>query len=163
MTATLVLVLAGTLLATTPAPTPAPKPAPPAGFTGTWRLDVAGSEMGKSRKPPRSREERITEDGAWVQIRSLTVRATGDTLLLDYRYRTDGEATNQVMGQDVRTRGHREGGALRFESEAQLMLFKFEVSERWSVSPDGARLTMERTSKSPLGKEQQRLLFRRER
>lgn len=161
MTTVLALVLAGTMLATTPVP--ALVPPPPRGFTGTWRLDVAGSELGKARKAPRSREDRITEEGAWVAVRSLTVRASGDTLLLDYRYRTDGEATNQVMGQDVRTRGRRDGGALRFESEAQLMLFKFEVSERWSVTPDGARLTMERTSNSPLGKERQRLLFRRSR
>jgi len=145
----------------------APKPAPPAApalsarFAGTWRLDTARSEMGK--RLPRSREDRMSEQGAWISVRSLTVRAGGDTMRLDYRYRTDGDAVNRILGQDVKTRGRREGGALAFDSEAQLALFKFTVNERWSLSADGATLTQERVSHSPMGDDRQRLVFRRER
>lgn len=141
-------------------PTAPPGQSPIPRYSGLWRLDTLKSEMGK--RLPRSREDRMSEQGQWITVRSVTVRAGGDTMKLDYRYRMDGgEAVNRVLGQDVKTRGRREGAALRFDSEAQLALFKFTVSERWSLSPDGGTLTQERTSKGPLGDDKQRLVFRR--
>ena len=130
-----------------------------ASYSGQWRLDLARSDMGK--RLPKSREDLITEQGPWLSVRSVSIRSAGDTLQLDYRYRTDGESVNNLRGQDIRTRGRREGGALRFDSEAQFAVFKLEVNERWVLSADGATLTQERTSRSPLGAEKQRLVFRR--
>jgi hypothetical protein len=141
---------------------PAPAPAPARGrYTGTWRLDVPASDFGKRGRVPVSREDRIHEDSLWVSVRSLSVRGGGDTLLLEYRYRTDGEAVNRLRGQEIRTRGRRESGTLWFDSEAEFFVVKLEVKEHWSLSADGTALTQERTSKSPLGEERQRLLFRR--
>ncbi len=143
-----------------PAATSAPT-AELARFAGTWRLDVPASDFGKRGRVPRSREERIRDEGAWLSVRSLTVRGDGDTLLLEYRYRTDGEVVNLMRGQEIRTRGRRDGAAVRFESEATFLMVKLHVTERWSVSADGTTLTEERTSKSPLGAERQKLVFRR--
>jgi hypothetical protein len=140
---------------------PAPPPAAAPAWAGMWRLDVAGSAMGRGPRVPRWREDRVAEDGAWLAVEMTSVRASGDTVRLAYRYRTDGEAVNRMLGQDIRTRGRLEDGALLFESETQLALFKFEVRERWTLSADGAAMTQERTSRSPLGEERQRLLFRR--
>lgn len=128
-------------------------------LSGRWVLATAKSEMGK--RLPRSREDLMDEKGPWLHIQSTSVRASGDTLRLDYRYRTDGESVNRVLGQDVRTSGRRMGGTLRFQSESQLALFKFTVAERWTLSPDGGTLTQERTSHSPIGDEKQRLVFTR--
>ena len=159
--------LAGTVVR---AATAAPKPAAPrvsadtslaARLAGTWRLDIAASELGKGPRVPKWREDRIARDGDWLAVNVTSVRASGDTVRLDFRYHTAGEAVNRVSGQEVRTRGKREGGRLALESTAQLALFKFEVSERWSVSADGATLTQERTSRSPMGEESQRLVMRR--
>jgi hypothetical protein len=132
-----------------------------AAFAGTWRLDVPASDFGRRGRVPRSREEIIRHEGAWLSVRSLTVRGDGDTLLLEYRYRSDGDATNLMRGQEIRTRGRRDGAAVRFASEATFLLVKLQVDERWSVSADGATLTEERTSRSPLGDERQKLVFRR--
>ena len=152
------------------ATTAAPKPAAPratadtslvARLAGTWRLDVAASELGKGPRVPKWREDRIVRDGDWIAVKVMSVRTSGDTVRIDFRYHTAGEAVNRLAGQEVRTRGKREGGKLALESEAQLALFKFEVSERWSVSADGATLTQERTSRSPMGEESQRLVMRR--
>ena len=115
--------------------------------------------MGK--RLPRSREDVMDEQGAWLHVVSTSIRASGDTMHLDYRYRTDGEAVNRVLGQEVRTKGRRMGSTLRFESESQLALFKLSVGERWTLSPDGVTLTQERTSRSPIGDEKQKLVFRR--
>jgi len=117
--------------------------------------------MGRGPRVPRWREDRIAEDGAWLAVDMTSVRASGDTVRLAYRYRTDGEAVNRMLGQDIRTRGRLDGRALVLESETQLALFRFEVRERWTLSDDGTTMTQERTSRSPMGEERQRLLFRR--
>jgi len=151
------------LSAGAPAPPPAPQPVATGllAFAGTWRLDIPASDFGKRGRVPRTREEHIRPESTWLSVRSLTVRAGGDTLLLEYRYRTDGEAVNTMRGQEIHTRGRRDGAAVRFASEATLLMVKLRVAERWSVSPDGGTLTEERTSKSPLGEERQTLVFRR--
>lgn len=129
------------------------------GFAGRWQLAVANSDFGKSSKVPLMREDDITLDGGWLGIRSLTVREPGDTLRLTYRYRTDGDAVNTVMGQEVKTRGRRAGATQHFVSEARLFIISVTVTEQWTLSGDGARLTMVRESRSPLGSERQRLVF----
>lgn len=154
------LVVLALLIASTPSAAEAPASGL-APFAGSWRLDVPASDFGKRGRVPRSREERIQVEGAWLSVRSLSIRAAGDTLLLEYRYRTDGDAVNLMRGQEIRTRGRREGAAVRFASETQMLMIKLQVNERWSVSADGATLTEERTSKSPFGEERQRLVFRR--
>jgi hypothetical protein len=155
---------AAALLAAAGPSVPPPPQAPATGlaaFAGSWRLDIPASDFGKRGRVPRSREEHLRPEGVWLSVRSLTVRADGDTLLLEYRYRTDGDAVNTMRGQEIRTRGRRDGAAVRFASEATFLMVKVQVDERWSVSPDGATLTEERTSKSPLGQERQTLVFRR--
>jgi len=140
---------------------PAP-PAPPASFTGHWKLDVAASLHGGARIP-RLRTEDISEDGAWIAVHEVIVRDDDDTTTLDYRYRTDGESVNKVAGQEVRTKGSREGAALRFESVAKILMLDVKQVERWSLADSAATLTMERDSHTPLGQQQQRLVFRRTR
>jgi len=156
--------------AAAPAATKAPKAVAPAAaadtslaarLAGTWRLDVAASTLGKGPRVPTWREDRIVREGDWLAVNMTSVRTSGDTVRIDFRYNTAGEAVNRMAGQEVRTRGRRDGGRLALESEAQLALFKFEVSERWSLSDDGATLNQDRTSRSPMGEEQQRLVFRK--
>jgi hypothetical protein len=79
---------------------PAPVAAAPAPTTaGRWNLIPAASVFGGSRKPPRARTDVISTrrpvgDGALGHV------ARGaDSLVMDYRYRTDGEAVNKVMGR----------------------------------------------------------------
>ncbi len=151
--------LAALLLVCAPLMAQAASAAP--GFTGRWVLDLPASDFGKGHKPPRAREDQVVLAGVWVDVHSLTVRASGDTSRLDYRYRTDGDAVNKLMGQEMRTHGRLDGTALRFESVAQVFMMKLGVNERWSLSADGGSLTIERDSDSPLGKEHQRLVFRR--
>jgi len=135
-------------------------PAPPASFTGHWKLDVAASAHGGARVP-RLRTEDIVEDGAWTSVHEVIVRDDDDTTSLDYRYRTDGESVNKVAGQEVRTKGSREGAALKFESVAKILMLDVKQVERWSLADSAATLTMERDSRTPLGQQQQRLVFRR--
>jgi len=149
----------------TPAPAPAPATARLASapnFAGRWRLDLARSEFGKSRRVPVSREDVIVLDGRWLSVKSVTVRAGDDTLRMEYRYRTNGDAVNTIMGQTVKTRGHRAGGRQHFDSGAKLLMISVLVAEHWTLSADGQTLTIVRESRSPLGNEKQVLCFTRQ-
>ncbi len=128
-------------------------------FAGHWRLDVARSEHGKSRRVPKTREDVITADGAWLSVKSVSVREGNDTLRLDYRYRIDGDAMNTVMGQEVKTRGRFSDGVLQLDSEAKFLMVSLFVNEHWVLSADGRSLIIERTSRSPLGDDRQKLVF----
>jgi len=154
------LLAAGAVVQASPRATTT-RPAPKASYSGRWALDLAASDLGKRARVPRTRTDELREDGAWMHVRSVSVRDDGDTLRLIYSYREDGEAVNTVAGQDVRTRGRRERDLLRFESVATVMLMQIRQVERWSLSPDRNTFTIARETRSPLGNDVQRLLFRR--
>jgi hypothetical protein len=156
------IALAGLIVGLSVLPCSAAVPAPAAGFSGRWELVAAHSEVAKGRKLPRGRVDTIVHAGPHVSVDSRSLRADGDSLALSFRYRTDGMATNKVMGQDIRTLGHREGEALVFESSAKVLLLELKVHERWTL-PHADTLVMARITDSPMGKEQQRLVFARTR
>lgn len=139
----------------------ASRPAPT--YAGRWSLLPSASVFGGTRKPPRSRVDVLSLDGPWVNVHSVTQRDGGDSLVMDFRYRTDGEAVNKVMGQDMRTVGRREGASLCFDSQARVLMLEVKVAECWTLSAAGDSLIMRRDSDSPLGREHQRLVFGRAR
>ena len=169
--AAMLLALAAPVSAASPAASPAPSaanarkaaPAHP-DFTGRWRLCVQGSEYaGAIGARPRERRDEIVMRGDTLSEHSFTVREGGDTLQLRYRYATDGrEVTNEVAGSDVRSTARWDANALVIESHASMLLLDVSVRERWTLSPDGRTLVMERVSKLPVGSSRQRLVFARE-
>lgn len=136
----------------------------PVDFSGSWRLDIARSDLGgPSRPKPRERVDRIVQRGAELADSSVTVRASGDTLALGYTYRLDRrEAVNRVAGQEVRTTARWQGAVLRLESHARLLLLEIVVVERWMLGAKGRELVMERDSRLPIGSSHQRLVFLRD-
>lgn len=130
---------------------------------GRWQLIPSASVLGGTRKPPRSRLDVLTFDGPWLTVHSVTQRDGGDSLVMDFRYRTDGEAVNKVMGQDIRTVGRRDGSALCFDSQARVLMLEVKVAECWALSAGGDSLIMRRDTDSPMGREHQRLVFGRAR
>src|SRR5262249_29988869 len=130
-------------------------------FAGRWTLDVAASDFGKSKRVPRSRTDEIREDSGWVAVHEVSVRGDADTLRVDFRYRPEGEAVNPATGQEVRTRGHREGGQLRFESVTKFLMLEIRQTEKWKLSAEGKTLTLDRETDSPLGHDNQKLVLRR--
>lgn len=130
-------------------------------FTGEWTLDIAHSQFGGASHAAKARVDRIVHKDPQLLVRSLTVRPAGDSLALEYRYKTNGEAVNSAMGQDVRTTGRWSGPALLFESHAKMLMMDLSVTERWSLSADGRNLTEARASKGPMGEVKQVLVFTR--
>ena len=129
------------------------------GFDGRWVLDTRRSEFGSRQSVLRAREDAVVTDGEKLLVRSQYVRANGDTTNLGYSYRADGEASNSMAGQLVRTTGRHVGRALEFVSVVKFLLVELRVNERWSLAAGGDTLVMERTSHSPLGNQHQVLYF----
>ena len=128
-------------------------------FSGEWHLDVAHSQFGGDSHAAKARVDRIVHKDPQLFVRSLTVRPAGDSLALAYRYKTNGEASNNELGQDVHTTGRWIGAALLLESHAKMLMIDLSVSERWSLSADGRTLTEARASKGPMGEVKQVLVF----
>ena len=160
-----VLLAASLLLASAPV-TAAPKPSPPApapleGYDGRWLLDARRSDFGGPQSALRWREDQMTCRGEQVTVHSRYVRAGGDSVSLDYTYRADGEATNDLRGQAVKTRGRHSGRALEFVSTIKFLVAEIRSEERWWLAGTGDTLIREIAAHSPLGNQHQMLYFGR--
>ena len=101
------------------------KPAPPPVFTGTWR-----------GHPPESLVLAIDHREPEVKVRNGAV---------SYTYTTDSSETcNVVDGEMVCSRGHWDGPFLQIDSTVKGEKGDVSLRERWSLSPDGGSLTIQR-------------------
>ena len=131
-------------------------------FSGTWRLDVAHSQLGKLPGQPRARTDVIEHREPEIrQTLFLDNVSRMDTTV--YRYTTDGKPTvNRVDGKDIRSTVWWEGNRLRLESKTKLLVIDVSLKERWNLSADGKKLTMTRRVESQLMKGDQILVFERQ-
>jgi hypothetical protein len=160
MNAALAVLLAATLASSAVPLRPGQvRTSPLRGFDGRWVLDAGRSEFGGAQSVLRSREDHVVTEGERLFVRTRSVRASGDTSSLDYVYRADGEASNTLRGQLVRTRGRHVGRSLEFVSVIKFMMMDLRAEERWSLAAAGDSLFIERTAHSPLGTQRQRLYF----
>ena len=156
------------LLGATPSARAAGRPAPGSASTlrhsvlGSWRLDVAHSDFGpNASSKPRQRIDRWDRVGEVIHVHSVTVQAHGDTLRLDWDVRSDGgRVVNTMMGVPVATVGRDEDGVLHIVFSAGGGFGSIVTDERWTVSADGATLTLERVTRGPAGAFHQRYVFR---
>lgn len=128
-------------------------------FTGTWKLDLARSELGKFPGQPKARTDVIEHrDPQLRQTLHLEHATRRDTTV--YRYTTDStRAVNAVDGRDIEARVWWEGATLRLDSKTRMAMFEMWLKERWTLSADGKTLTMMRRVKYPMGEGDQRLVF----
>ncbi len=129
-------------------------------FSGTWELDVAGSDFGSLAAPDRQTWV-LEHDEPKLVLRSSTRSAQGD-LTSRRVYTTDGqENRNQVMIWEWRSTSRWEGNELVtatfYEMQGELVW----MQERWRLSEDRGTLTASRRVKSNRGLAEQRLVYRR--
>ena len=135
----------------------------PASFTGTWERDKTRSDplmrRGQSvdadvtlvieQSPPTVSIKRIVTMGADRAVRQLT-------------YTTDGKENKNVnpRGSEVKTRSQWDGGRLvtkgRQSLDSPLGPTEADLSEVWTLSPDGRTLTIESTTTVPVAGEARR-------
>ncbi len=165
------LVLAAVLLAAlsvtaadahhTAAPTATPATTERPDFSGTWKLDYTKSKMGELPGRPHSRTDVIEHDGGKIrQVLYLDHGTSKDTTT--YRYLADSSlCVNQVGDKEISSRVWWQGRSLQVHSKAKLLVFDLSLSERWVMSADRTTLAMTRHVKTPMGEDDQRLIFTR--
>ncbi len=119
-------------------------------FSGTWKLNVEKSDFGPL-PPPASRTDVITQSDAQVKDAVKSVGPDGD-MDLNLVYNLDGTmSVSQFRGSDVKSTAKWDGAALAVESKLNIQEQDIGISSRWTLSADGATLTMASHFTSPMG------------
>jgi hypothetical protein len=115
------------------------------GFSGRWKLDFSKSRIGKEKEVPKEVIADISYAKPELRVRLSKTYKAGLNVA-DFRYFTDGEvSTNVAEGlhwKSVQVRGA--GKDLLMEQSAKFLLFTIDVNDRWTLSPDGKQLTIDR-------------------
>ena len=133
------------------------------GFSGKWTLDFSKSHIGKEKEVPREVVAEISYTKPELKVRLSKAYRAGLNVV-DYRYYTDGVvATNMAEGlhwKSIQVRGS--GKDLLMEQSAKFLLFTIDVNDRWTLSPDGKELTIDRAITSVPRNEKILYVFRRQ-
>jgi hypothetical protein len=131
-------------------------------LSGTWKLAMDRSDLGKFPGQPKARTDVIAHREPRLVQTLLLENASGpDTAV--YRYSTDGKPdTNFVAKATMVSWVWWSRDTLRVETKAKFFVMDLTLSERWSLSPDRKTLTIRRHIKYPLGEGPQLLVFDRQ-
>jgi hypothetical protein len=112
----------------------------PADFSGAWEAQIDASVF---RMPaPRALRMWIDHRGGDITQRVLTVFADGTERLADVRYRIGQRLEAQIGGQAAVVSARWDGATLVIESEVGPADPPLRLRDHWSMSADGATLTM---------------------
>jgi hypothetical protein len=125
-----VAVLAGTALA-------ADKP----NFSGEWSLNLDKSNLGPM-PPPTSMTRKVDHADPTMSMTQATVGSPQGDQTFTLKITTDGkESTNEMMGQQAKTKASWEGNALVINVAFEIGGTEIKLTEKWSLSDDGKTLT----------------------
>jgi hypothetical protein len=115
------------------------------GFSGKWKLNFSKSQIGKEKEVPKEVIAEISYARPELRVRLSKAYRAGMNVA-DFRYYTDGEvSTNVAEGlrwKSIQVKGT--GKDLLMEQSAKFLLFTIDVNDRWTLSPDGKQLTIDR-------------------
>jgi hypothetical protein len=133
------------------------------GFSGKWKLDFLKSHIGREKEVPSEVIAEISYSKPELKVRLSKAYRAGLNVA-DYRYYTDGEVANNVAEglrwKSIQVRGA--GKDLLMEQSAKFLLFTIDVNDRWTLSPDGKELTIDRAITSVPRNEKILYVFRRQ-
>jgi hypothetical protein len=123
-------------------------------FSGHWKLNAKESKLdGMEMQEDRTIDHKDPE--LTVSLKGVV---DGDEEESTSKYRTDGKETrNLIDGDPEFTKAHWDGDALAFDGQIISDTDTTEMHDRWTVSEDGKRLTMERKVK--VGFDERQLVF----
>jgi hypothetical protein len=128
-------------------------------FSGTWMLNLAGSDFGVLPAPQR----RVAVIEHQEPALRATMKQTANSVesVSELRYTTDGkECRNSSAFGELRTTVAWEGSALLLHTTGKARDgSEFRMDDRWALSADGRQLKMERSLSNSLGETHQRLVF----
>jgi len=79
------------------------------------------------------------------------------------KYSTDGkETTSSVGGNEIKTTAKWDGDDLAIAGKTQFNGANVTMNDRWSLSPDGKTLTIQRHVNSPMGETEQKIVLEKQ-
>ena len=137
---------------------------PPAtpNLSGTWVLDAAKSDFGPV-PPPDSRTDTIEDKEPSIKI---AVNQTGgpmgsSSFTLDLVADGKNVTTSTVMGNEAKSTAHWDGNSLVVNTQVGAQGNTATLASTYTLSADGATLTVVRTFSGPMGDAQQKLVFKK--
>ena len=132
----------------------------PRDLSGDWVLLPAASDFGKDG-PPRSMRVEVRQDSLALLVVSHLVNDAGEHTA-SARYALDGSENRNVnSGLTVVSRLAWHGDSCVVEARTRRFAMTIHISDRWSLSPDGTRLTLERNISALIGSRRMLLVFAR--
>ncbi len=119
-------------------------------FSGTWKMDADKSVFGPM-PPPTSLTAKIEhkDPDLSIETKASTAQGDQDTTM---KYSTDGkETTNQMMGNDVKSKATWDGKTLVITSNANFGGADVKLTNKYSLSDDGKTLTQALSISAPQG------------
>ena len=130
-------------------------------FSGNWKLNTAKSDFG-AMPAPDSRTDIITHEDPDLKD-SYTQSGQMGELTAEMKYSTDGkETTNSVRGNQIKTTAKWDGDELAIAGKTQFNGANVTMNDRWSLSPDGKTLTIQRHVNSPMGETNQKIVLEKQ-
>lgn len=120
-----------------------PALADPPEFSGTWVMNVHGSDLAGER-PPMSKVQRVERQGTEFVVTTDEISERG-TVHGVARYATDGQdSINDVLGSSMTSSIGWDGAVMIMRTWGRFGNADIMLVDRWSLSPDGQTLTIAR-------------------
>jgi hypothetical protein len=135
--------------------------APPANFSGDWKLNIERSNFG-GMPAPSSASQKVTHEEQSLKIVSQQSGSFGD-MSTDLAFTTDGkECENKVMDMVIKSTLKWDGPVLVVDSTMDLQGTPMTMTDRWSLSPDGRELIVDRHVSGPMGSGDGKMIFEKQ-
>ena len=120
-------------------------------FSGDWKLNAAKSTFG-AMPAPSSLTEKITHNDPQLKVQTAQSGDFGD-FNSDFSFTTDGKECPNSMGADFHMTSvlKWEGDVLLVDSKMDFQGNAMTGSDKWTLSPDGKTLTVQRHFNGPMG------------
>jgi|HubBroStandDraft_6_1064221.scaffolds.fasta_scaffold1406016_2 hypothetical protein len=110
-------------------------------FNGTWKLDAGKSNLGPM-PPPTSMTRKIEYTDPNLTITEARSGGPQGDQNATMKFTTDGkETTISLFGNDAKAVAAWEGGALVIKLKASIQGNDLNLTQKWTLSDDGATLT----------------------
>jgi hypothetical protein len=130
-------------------------------LSGEWKLSTAKSEFGQMPAPS-SMVQKMTHDEPSLKV---SVKQSSDMgeFAFDAAYTTDGkESTNTMMDNPTKSVVTWDGDTLLIETKGKFGDSEFKMNDKWTVSPDGKVLTINRHFSSSFGEGDQKMVLEKQ-
>ncbi|HZT34188.1 MAG TPA: hypothetical protein VFA33_30130 [Bryobacteraceae bacterium] len=130
-------------------------------FTGVWKLDLEKSDFGPLPSP-KARTDKIEHQEPNLTL-NITQEGRAREFSYQLRYTTDGKDNqNSLLGNPLHSKLHWEGDVLVIETSGSLNGNDLTIKDRWTLSPDGKTLTVQRHLAGARGSTDQKMVFEKQ-